>query len=356
MTNRLTSLPNSQTLDWSVGASPDGTPSRTARVSQPRLQEALSGQPAAAPGILGGLQAIARRVVPAAQPKQEISQPALDRMKRLESIQHRVSELVPYRPNNVPSIVASDGEAFHRHEMRLTSGNRPAQYSAESARETVRWGTGVCTDVNNALFRVLAADNTSQARAAMRERAAGRSTRWMERYPVIFATNDDPHGFVLVGDPRDPRQASDVLVGDIWEALPIVKSWANTEYRTRPYQVKMQAVAGASAFQDLPLEALSDLARQRVASDEVDAHLRGQNRPIVGPALLRNVYDICRQHGISLFDCVTTAEKPSTHYQSASTGEVFTPSVALHDYQDYRAALSKPAAYASFKIFSQTTS
>ena len=271
----VTNLPPSGTLDWDTQTGSDGSALHTTLVSQRLLQLALANDaPTRATGVLAGLQSFARSGVRSKRPQTSISDQTFKRMKRLEPIQQRVSELVPFKPNNVPSIVASAGEAFCRHEMRISSGRAAPQHSAPAARETVRWGTGVCNETNNVLFRALAAEETAHGRATMRDRAVGGLDYGIhEQYPIMFCQNSDPHGFVLYGDPRDRRQAPNVLVGDSWEALPVVKTWSNTAYNTRPYTVKLQTTAGASAVQTLPLSELADIAMQRVPSSEVEAYL-----------------------------------------------------------------------------------
>jgi hypothetical protein len=348
----ITHIPNSSTLDWDAHAGSDGAELRTTLISQRHLQVALTNEVRSkTTGVLGGLQTLARSSFPSSRPRAQISDQAFERMKRLESLQQRVSELVPYKPNNVPSIVASDGEAFYRNEMRVTSGSRAPQHSAQAARETVRWGTGVCSEINNVLFRALAADETVHAEATMRNRAAGQDYGISERYPVMFAQNSDPHGFVLFGNPRDQTQAPNVLVGDSWEGLPVVKTWSNTEYKTRSYSVKLQTTAGASGIENLPLSDLANIAMQRLPSAEVEAHLAAHERPPIGPALLANVYDICNRYGINLFDEATSADRLDITYQNTSTNEIFTPSIAFRDYQNYRMALSKPQQYQMLRTY-----
>jgi hypothetical protein len=348
----ITNLPHSGTLDWNTHSASDGAELHTTLVSQRPLQGALTNEVRSkATGVLAGLRTLARSSFASSRPCTQISDQAFERMKRFESLQQRVCELVPYKPNNVPSIVASDGEAFYRNEMRVTSGSRAPQYSAQAARETVRWGTGVCSEINNVLFRAMAAEETVHARATMRNRAAGRDFGISERYPVMFAQNDIPHGFVLFGDPRDQRQAPNVLVSDSWEALPVVKTWSNTAYKTRPYTVKLQTTAGASGIENLPLSDLAGIARQSLPSAEVEAHLAAHERPPIGPALLANVYEICNRYGINLFDEVTSANRADMTYQNASTNEIFTPSIAFRDYQNYRMALSKPEQYQMLQTF-----
>ncbi len=346
----LTQLPPSSMLDWEAQTSSDGATSRTTLVTQRPLEAALSNDvPSRATGVLAGLRSFARSNVSSRVPQTQVSDQTFKRMRRIESLQQRVSEFVPHKPNNVPSIVASDGEAFYRNEMRAISSSPAPQHSAQAARETVRWGTGVCNQTNNVLFRAIAAEETAHARATMRDRAAARDYRPREQYPIMFCLNDDPHGFVLHGDPRDQRQAANVLVGDSWEALPVVKTWSNTEYRNRPYTVKLQTTAGASGMQTLSLSELAEIAQERVPSAEVEAYLAAQGRPPIGPALLANVYKTTRDYNIKLFSEVTSADRPDMTYRNTATNDVFTPSIAFRDYQNYRLALSKPRPFQLFQ-------
>jgi hypothetical protein len=345
----ITTMPHSQEINWNTSIAPDGQRMHTAPVTQRPLQDALNGNPPIA-GLLGGLQSLARNVVSADQRRIQVSDHAVEKMKQLEPLQQRVSQLVPHRSNNIFSNVASYGESFVRHEMRQKSEVRPPQYSAQAARETLRSGTGVCTDTNNVLFRAAIAEEDSQLRASMRDRSAGKNSSVREPRPMSFVLNGDPHGFVVWGDLRDPRQAPDVLVSDSWETIPIIKTWSNTQYKAQPYTVKMQTVAGSDSIEGISVHEMAQIAAGSPQKTfEVDAYLDADGRPSVGPALIENVYDTCKRYGIPLHETVSSAERLDLTYQNASTGEVFTPSIASHDFQRYRMATSNLATLQKFR-------
>lgn len=344
----ILTLPHSQSVDWDTSVAPDGHELQGASVAQRPMRDALNGTPQAS-GPLGALQAMVRTVAPAGPPSTKISDQAYKKMRQLEPIQQRISKLVEHRPNSVFGIVASGGESFVRYEMRKTSLPPAPQYSMQAVRDTVSSGAGVCTDTNHALFRAVVAEENRQLSASMRDRAAGTSSRARDLRPVSFALNGNPHGFVTWGDLRDPRQAPDVLVGDSWEAVPIVKTWSNTQYKNQPYTVKMQTVAGSSAISGFSLQDMAKIAAGPEKSVEVDAYLVARNRPPVGDALLENVYDISKRFGAQLSETQSYAERRDMVYQNKSEGDVFIPTIASHDYHRYRLANSNPGKVQMFR-------
>lgn len=341
-------LPHSQALDWDSAVAPDGQTLHTASVAQRPLRDALNPK-ADASGPLGALGALARTVVPAAQPTIRVSDAAFKKLQQWQPIQQRVSKLIAHTPNNVFSIVASGGESFVRYEMRKSAGEAPPQYSIGAVRETISHGVGVCTDTNHALFTIIVAEENQRITASIAERAAGASSRLRELRPVSFAINSSPHGFVLWGDPRDPRHAPDVVVGDSWDALPVVKTWSNTAYADRPYTVKRQTVAGSSSAHGLSLREAAQIAAGPEKSAEVDAWLAAHQRPRIGDALLKQVYDICKEHNIRLSEATSFAQRWDVRYRNESNGDVFVPTIASHDYHRYRAATSNPAKIRMFR-------
>jgi len=349
----ILTLPHSQTVDWDTSVAPDGKELHSAAVTQRPLADALSGKPQAS-GPLGALQAIARTVAPAGNPSIRISDQAFKKMRQLEPIQQRVSKLVEQRANNVFSIVASGGESFVRYEMRKSSLPPAPQYSMQAVRDTLSSGAGVCTDTNHALFRAVVAEEGRQLKASMRDRAAGKSSRLRDLRPVSFALNGNPHGFVLWGDLRDRKQASDVLVGDSWEVVPIVKTWSNTQYKGQPHTVKMQAVAGSSSIEGLSLQQMAEIAAGQEKGAEVDAYLAAHDRPRVGGALLENIHGICARYNAQLSETTSYAERRNMVYRNQSDGEVFIPTIASHDYQHYRMATSDPVKLQMFRDLVRT--
>ncbi|MCQ8240133.1 hypothetical protein [Rhizosaccharibacter radicis] len=255
-------------------------------------------------------------------------------MKRTEPTQQRVSELVPFRPNNTSSLVASDGEAVSRFFASRTTPEflQAAQYGTTRADETARSGAGVCSDVNNVLFRSVVAQEARRPARPMADRAAGASTS-IKRLPVSYNLNRDPHAFVMIGDPRDPRQVADTVVADSWEDLPIVKNWNNTSYNQLPYTVRMQWAPGSSAFQDRPLSSFSALAEQR------PSQVRDEEEGEAVPSLSQIAQGNSR---LPLFNVVSTTRTLRAAYEEDGAGERFTPSINLRDYQKVRAAVAHP--------------
>lgn len=338
-------LPPNQLLNWDAAITGDGRAFHTTSVAQPRLQDPLNGKPLAT-GALADLQAMVRRIAPGTRPRVDIGDAAFKKLQQIEPVQQQVSQLIPHRANSIFSIVATGGESFVRFEMRRNSAP-PAQYSMQAVRDTLQSGSGVCTETNHALFMALAAHEKQLFSASMRERSLGRPSSRDVR-PLSFAQNHNPHGFVLWGDLRDPRQAPDVLVADSWEPLPIVKTWANTEFKNRPFTVKKQMVAGTPSFDGMSLQEMASIAAGPQKSAEVDAWLAQQGRPRVGPDLLKSVYEICARNNLSLTDTTNLAQRPDLSYRNASTGEVFSPSIALHDYGQYRMAMSNLTSLTMF--------
>lgn len=350
----ILTLPHSQTVDWDTSAAPDGQTLRSASVAQRPVRDALSGTPQAT-GPLGALQAMVRTVAPPSPPSTKISDPAYTKMRQLQPIQQRVSKLIEHRSNNVFSLVASGGESFVRYEMRKTSEPPAPQYSLQAVRDTVSSGSGVCSDTNHALFRAIVAEEKRQTTASFRDRAAGKSSRLSDLRPVSFALNGNPHGFVLWGDLRDPRQAPDALVADSWEAVPIVKTWSNTQYKNRPYTVKMAAVGGTSSIEGFSLQQMAQISPGPAKSAEVDAYLAAHNRPPVGAALLDDVYGICVRYNLPLSETTSYAERRDMVYRNQSNGEVFIPTIASHDYHRYRMATSNPGKLQAFRELIKTS-
>ena len=148
-----------------------------------------------------------------------------------------------------------------------------------------------------------------------------------------------PQVFVIFGD---PRANNDALTGDAWNAVPVVKSWANTEYRDLPYSVRGQAVAGTSGTQGITEAELHALVAQRPTRDDIDAQLRARGRPIIGPALLAEIARSYAGDGAVLCDLELTTRNPALVY-AAPDGSEFHPTVDLAAYQRHRHALEDPA-------------
>lgn len=341
----ITRLPHSQDLTWNtVPAAANGTVHNTA-VTQRPLADALSGAPRAT-GVLGGLKRFSRR-----QPVQTVGAAAFDKLKEFEATQQRITQLLPLRANNLHSIVATDGEAFARFEAREPDayGMPPPQYSIQSARATVTSGTGVCVETNNVLYRALLEAEKTRPRPTLADRARGMNSLPPAPRPLTFAHNHLPHGFVMWGDPRDPAQASEVVVGDSWETLPIVKTWSNASFHEMPYFEKFTATGSHSPIAGLGMDEIAQLSANATPLDRIARFLETRNRPAIGPELLREVLTIAQSGGTTLSDEVTFAITPDLVYRHAETGERFVPSIASHDYQDLRNALSKPKELAAFR-------
>jgi hypothetical protein len=81
----------------------------------------------------------------------------------------------------------------------------------------------------------------------------------------------------------------------------------------------------------------------------VDAWLAAQERPRVGEALLKHVYDICKRYDVKLSETTSYAQTWDMTYRNESNGDVFIPTIASHDYQRYRMATSHPAKLQMFR-------
>ena len=322
-------LPNSQQLARSTVTTSDGHELTRFPVDQDRLHVLQSV------GVFPERKNFWDRITGRNSiPKPEVrvvAEAAFAAMQRIEPVQQRVAELCPFRPNNLTSLLASDGEAAVRYKEAWTNANywTFSQYGAPQADMTARSGAGVCSDVNNVLFRAIAEQETRPVVHTMRDRAAGVTTM-PSRLPVTFALNQGPHAFVMLGDLLDPRQANDVVLADSWEALSIVKTWQNTNYAALPYTTRMQATSGSSFYQDRSLSDFSTLAGQRTAPTREAT----ESRPLA--ALL----EPSSQH--TVYNVLSTAQNPRVIYENAFSGERFSPSIGINDYQQVRAAVAHP--------------
>jgi hypothetical protein len=336
---RINSLPNSQVLLWDARTSADGSTQHTAPVSQKPLASALRGE--TAPSSLWG-RLTQRRTSSAGSlaPRQKVDANLFASLKRLEKHEQAVAELVPFAPNNVPSIVASMGESVLRYEMADRNFDPNGQYTIAQAEQVAVSGSGVCSHTNNVLFRSLAAAEAERAQEQQRLRSSNTAAAFPFRpTPVLLAINQMPQTFVFFGDPRESDR---IATGDSWQGLPIVKSWDNTAYKDVPYSIKAQAFGAAGASVGVSLERFTELAAERPRREDVDAHATATSQPVIGSALLAAILKSYTEKQARLADFVTSAADPARAYEGPD-GEVFTPSIDLRAYQRQRSAQQQPA-------------
>jgi hypothetical protein len=339
----LQSLPPSPSLEWSRSDHADGNAPWTAPVTQRPLAQALRGEASGPPpSLLQSLRTLGRSSGSQSMaPRGKLGEHGIAVAKRTEPIQQQVSQLIPQAPNLATSIVASAGESSARYQMSGGNFDPGGQYTRTVAEHSVVTGSAVCQQVNNALFRAIVAAEAhlaEEAQEARRHPGAGRPAA--RPVPVSFVLDHQPHGYVLMGDLRDPRQADDILVLDSWETLPIVKSWTNTQAKG-DYTVRYQFVAGTSAIAGVPLDELQALSARRPSRSAVDAHLQAQGRPPVGPALLKATLAQYQETGTMVFHGMNGAIDPTLVYE-APDGSTFTPTVTFDAYQRLRTALAHP--------------
>lgn len=319
-------------LAWQPAVTPDGRQHQVAPVTQEPLRSALDSK-RQAPNNLHGLTRFLNRID---RPQIEVSARQFELLKEYEPIQQRVSQLVGQKANTVVGVLASGGAAEQRLSMANAKTMHFGQYSQERAHGTVQYGSGVCVTVNNVLFRVTA-EMTAR-------RALGRRMRPSQHMPVYFEHNAG-HGYVRIGDLRDPSQARDVIVGDVWDSLPIIKTWSNFADANLPAYNKGQQLPGQGMSQTNSLHSFAATAQRRVDDGQVDAALAATGKQRTGDRLINQVYDrlnVLSPSDRGLHHVPSLARQPTLTYRNAENGEIFTPSVGIYDLQQVRLAAAHP--------------
>jgi hypothetical protein len=334
------SLPSSTVLEWHDRTSIlGGTRHVTPACAKP-LAGAL-GAETAPQGVLrslGSKLGVGPKSVP---PRRPLDATFFDALKRLDGYQRDVSEIVPFAPNNVPSIVGSLGESVARYEMAGGNFDEDGQYTKQTSRNVAVSGSGVCTHANTLLYDVVVGAEQRLAEQAQQARRRGDSTAPPFRpLPVTLIVNTLPQVLMLVGD---PRESDKLLAGDSWAALVLAKDFRNATYASLPYSVRSQSVAGASSGgRGISAEELAELSAQRPARATVDDYLAAHHRPIIGDALLRDIARSYEADRAQLCHLVLTASDPALVYENPE-GEVFQPGIDSAAYQRHRHALQHPA-------------
>lgn len=336
----ISRLPPIPALNWETARTPDGRVDTVAPVTQEPLRRALEGDPAPS-----GVRSLVRFLNRHDRPQVDVSPRTFALLKDYEPVQQRVSQLVGDKANTVVGITASGGGAIKRMQMADAETLHTGQYSLERAHGTVQYGAGVCVTVNNVLFRATA---EMTGRRALGTRPQPGTPMFRDRasqqMPVYFQVHAG-HGYVRIGDIRVPDQARDAVVGDVWDTLPIVKTWDNFVDTERPASTRFEVRPGELMDERNSLASFSRSEAMRVAPDAVDAALAADGSPQVGPALVARQYEELREKPASrrgLYHEPTLARQPTLSYRNAETGEIFTPSIAIHDYQKARVGMEHP--------------
>jgi hypothetical protein len=319
---------------------PDGKPNHVVPVQQLPLRSALEGLPPPS-----GVQSLARFLNRIDRPQLEVSARTFELLKEYEPLQQRVSQLVGHKANTVTGTLVSGGAAAQRLRMADAQTLEYGQYSLPRAKGTVQYGSGVCVTVNNVLFR------TTAEKASRRElgRLPSPGTPMFrhpasQQMPVYFQHNDH-HGYVRIGDTRDPRQAADAIMGDVWDDLPIVKTWSNFSEANIPAWTKSELRPGEALSPENSLASFAAIEQERVDDRTIDGALLAHGMPPAGGRLVISQYEKLRQTAPGergLYHEPSLALQPTLSYRNAETGEVFIPSVALHDFQQARLAMAHP--------------
>jgi hypothetical protein len=323
-----------------MARTPDGRVDTVTSIAQEPLRRALEGDPAPS-----GVRSLVRFLNRHDPPQVDVSPRTFALLKDYERVQQRVSQLVGDKANTVVGITASGGDAIKRMQMADAETLHTGQYSLERAHGTVKYGAGVCVTVNNVLFRVTAEMNGRRALGTrprpgtpmFRDRAS-------QQMPVYFQVHAS-HGYVRIGDIRVPDQARDAVVGDVWDTLPIVKTWDNFVHADRPASTRFEVRPGELMDERNSLASFSRSEAARVDPAVVDAALAEEGSPPVGPALVAQRYEELREKPASrrgLRHKPTLARQPTLSYRNAETGEVFTPSIGLYDSQKARVGMEHP--------------
>ncbi|QGZ37985.1 hypothetical protein IP92_05671 [Pseudoduganella flava] len=333
-------LPPIPALDWQPARTPDGRDDRVVPVTQEPLRSALEGAPAPS-----GVRSLVRFLNRHDLPHVDVSPRTFELLKDYEGVQQRVSQMVGDKANSVVGITASGGGAIKRMQLADAETLHEGQYSLARAHGTVRYGSGVCVTVNNVLFRVTA-DLTSRRALGLRPQPGtpmfrDRASQPMPVYFQVYAG----HGYVRIGDTRVPDQARDAVVGDVWDTLPIVKTWNNFARSDIPASTRLEALPGRVLDERNSLASFADSEARRVGAQAIDTALAEDGEEPVGAGLLDQVYDRLQAKPFSrrgLYHRPSLAREPTLSYRNAATGEIFTPSIGIHDYQKARLGMEHP--------------
>lgn len=300
----IRSLPKQKKVNWKMSEA-----GLVADVASQPLRQHLDD---ASPGFFAKMQSETKI--------QEVSPRAFATLKIVEHHQQLVSQLVPFVANLTADRANDNGDAMLRYRVlrQKTGYDRPTW---RDSKKVVALQTGVCDDINSVLYQALAETNVRMAH----KRRQHHNSWWVpEPMLTIAQAGTSSHTFVEVGDKRDPVQAADVVVGDSWDVLPIVKMHQNHELGPSTWSSFAQTDREPGKY--VSLEEFSKIKPYSTTEVLADARRYG----------IKKNDDA---YTMKMFANISVATQPTLQYKNRETGEIFTPTINGHDFEKYARAL-----------------
>lgn len=214
-------------------------------------------------------------------------------LRRAERVHREVRCLLPYGAGNrLADVEYTEGESWARNLVGMTSSRRQYQHPIQDAQACVPFQAGVCHEHAVVAYARLASETINA--------------------PVRFQSDaQSDHGFVLIGDHRDPQWGErDSVIVDAYVAYPSACTLAQAN---QLYQPGMSLVERGP--QQAPDPDASFLRVHYQGTDTINRQLSRSHYPPIGQRLLTQVRAHVAQHN-PYSGLRTAARDPSTGYRS----------------------------------------
>jgi hypothetical protein len=193
--------------------------------------------------------------------------------------------------NNIVALYGSGGRSFYRRKMALANYDKDASVQVK-ARRWIQFGGMNCGDINAIAFAEMQAEKHS-------------------RPLLLVKDNECDHGYVLSGDPRDPKWGErNTVVVDAYPAAPCAHTLDEAiEAKPASERPVEQYSPGAPIF-EFSIE--EEVKKNRVSTEEVDEFAKGRGYPEVGRKALAWIAN--GGTGVDLWDMKKSAKDVSTIY------------------------------------------
>jgi hypothetical protein len=269
-----------------------------------------------------------------------VSASTLDEMIELQKGLWRVSsKYLPVSANNLPYVLAAQGEAIVRKDMAFDRGASLSVVTASGdpslVLEWIKAGVSICTDSALGLFTDQVIERQKEEARNQQFRSRAKTPPHPPRRPLtIMNNNAGPHAFVASGDPRVER-LNDIGIGDRWDVLSTVKTYCDPGYAPSPEQQPhlrgLQYTAGAGGF-SMTREQMEHAYANRYTSEEVTAWCRKNNLKVpckTGDTIGAKV----KHEREDAYNAVILSQRPRAFYTDSDGRSLPFSNPIVEDYQ-----------------------